>query len=614
MDNLKVSIARIFQGAVKSFSRFPASIFSAIVISIFAIIRISMPWETQKTYSLFFDSIQMAFFLSAVFSMAAVVYSEVKDDGDKSFFLLSNISGIVVAIITFLLLYFFGGRISSNEMISLSSIAIARVTAAAFVSITAFVYMISKAKTVDSFSDAFFISHKAFIISAIYGLVMMIGISGVLGAFETLVYKNMNNDIYQYLAVAVSFLTYSIFLGYFPSFSEDEKTEKMIVSEEQPRFIFVLLGYILVPIIMALTVVLLLWTVRVLFKGVDMSFTRLSSITSSYVIVGIWLHIMVADHHTKITDFYKRAYPFSAVLVLAFEAWALIVQLGKFGLKTSEYSFTMVWIFAVVSVIFLIFSRDKAYRKIAITAMVIAIIWVLPFIGYQDITFNSQVGRLEKLLTEEGLLVNNDIVSSDGDLEKVKKGEITDAVDFISYSEKTNTPAWFRKDLNEGSKFKETFGFEKTYGVYPEDFDYMGSNVMLETEVIDISDYPLAVNINMIEKTDVDTSFKGRDGNYQIIWETEPGGIPKITVKLDDRIIIEEDLKEYLAELILKYPLDGDNEGRGKEAPFEDMSLILEGEDLSILIVLNNVNFYYDKYQEDVDHYVSIQGVYMKYE
>lgn len=610
MDNLKLAIEKIFKGAIKSFSRFPASIVSAVVISITAIIRIRMDWEVQEVYDFLFNSIQLSFLLGAVFSMAAVVWSEIRSDKKDSLFVIANISGIIVSLISFLFLYFFGGKTSETGVLYLSSIAAARMTVSIFISIVAFIYLISKSKVVDSFSDSFFISHKAFIISDIYGLVIMAGVSGVLGAFQALVYRGLSNNIYQYLAVAVGFLTYTIFLGYFPSFKDTEDTDQIRIIKEQPRFIFVLFSYILVPIIIALTVVLLLWSLRVVISRADVSFTRLSSIASTYVIVGIWLHIMVAKHHTKISEFYKKAYPFAGILILIFEAWALYVQLNKFGLKTAEYSFTMIWIFAVISLILLILLQEKSYRKIAITAVIISIIWVLPVIGYEDITFSSQVKRLEIILSEEGFLKEDNIIIAKDEVEKIKKGEITDAVDFISASEKSNKPNWFKKDLDDDLVFEKTFGFEKTYGLYPEEGDYMGSNFTLKTELIDISDYSFSLNVNLNEKSDASANFEGEDGNYEIIWDNKNLGAPKVTVKLDENIIIEEDLESYLLALLDKYT---QNNGMQTELPIEDMSLILEGGNLEVLLVFENIDAYYDEYRDENSYYINPQGIYIKY-
>lgn len=610
MDTLRLTIDKGFKGAVKSFYRFPAAIASAITISIVAIVRIAIGYEVQMKYDFLFNSIQMAFLLGAVFSMAVVVFEEIKVDKKKSMFMIANLSGILLAIITFLLLYFLGGRIAEDKIVYLSSIAMARVNVAVFISAVGFVYAISKAKAIDSFSDSFFITHRAFIISAIYGLVVMIGVSGVLGAFQALVYRNMDSDIYQYLGVVVGFLTYTIFLGYFPSFRERENIDNIEAIKEQPKFIFVLLGYIIIPIMMALTVVLLIWTVRVMLKGVDVSFNRLSSIASSYVIIGIWLHIMVAKHQSKLAEFYKKAYPFAGILILIFEAWALYVQLSKFGLKTAEYSFLMIWIFAVISVLLLIFLKEESYRKIAIVAVAISTIWVLPFVGYEDITFNSQVKRLETLLIEQELLVNDSIVAGDEEIEYIKRGEITDAVDFISNSEKTNTPPWFNNKLYENDFFKDAFGFEKTYGLYSDPEEYMYSSYRLETGVIDISDYNLSLNMLIEEDFQSVHKFEGEKGIYEISLENESSGIPKIIVKFEDKIIIEKSMKDYVADLLIKYPI-GENRERG--LAFEDMSLILEGEDISILLIFSNINVDYSVSNEEQSYSFILHGAYVKY-
>lgn len=611
VDNLRLTIEKIFKGAGKSFSRFPAAILSAAVIAVTAIVRIRMDWETQQTYSLLFDSIQISFLLGAVFSMASVALEEVKYSDRKSSFIIANISGIVLAIISFLLLYFYGGIVGEDKIAQLSNISMARVSAGIFISAVAFVYIVSKAKTIDSFSDSFFITHRAFIISAIYGLVMMIGISGVVGAFQSLVYRGLSSNIYQYLGVVIGFLTYTIFLGYFPSFRPDQDEGEVVILEEQPRFIFVLLEYILIPILMALTVVLLIWSVRVMLKGIDVSFNQLSGIASSYVIIGIWLHIMVANHKTKLAEFYKRAYPFAGILILIFEAWALFVQLNKLGLKTAEYSFLMIWIFAIISVLLLIFLKEKAYRKIAITAIVIAIIWVLPIIGYQDITFSSQLNRLEKILKEEEILVDEKIVTKDTEVEYVTRGKITDSVDFISYSEKKNIPIWFKKDLNDDEVFKDTFGFEKTYGVYDDFDDFVSTNFRLKEAVVDISNYDFSLNIEMNETNDSFNKFEGKDGTYQIVVTNESPNIPKVVVKLNEKIIIEENLSNFIDNLIVKHPL---SEERGElELPFEDMNMIIEDENISVLLVFNNISIYGENGNDKKEYFIDFHGIYIKY-
>ncbi|MDY0236235.1 MAG: DUF4153 domain-containing protein [Gudongella sp.] len=609
MKDFKIAIQKVIKRAVESFYNFPASIFSAIIIAIVAFIRIEMDYDVEQSYNVLFDSIQLAFVFAAVFSMALIALRQL--DKTKISKSIASISGLVIGTVAFLLLYLFGGNANEQGIMYLTDISMARITVAIFISIVIFIYIISKNSNIKEFPSAFFITHKAFVISAIYGLVLMIGISGVLGAFQTLVYRDMDNKIFQYVGVIIGFLTYAIFLGYFPIFNNQEVYENKDDKEIQPRFIVVLFDYILVPIIIALTLVLFSWSARVLFKGLDVSFNQLSSISTSYVLVGIWLHIMVANHDTGITKFYRKAYPFSAILILSFEGWALIVQLGESGLKTTEYLFVLLWVFAAISVAFLIFNKEKSYRKIAIVAAVISLIAVLPLVGYHILPLKNQINRVEKILIQENLLIDGRIVVKEQEIDKIKRENITDAVDFIAYSRDGQKPSWFKEELSNEAVFKDTFGFQKVYRVedYPGQSEYFSTNLILTTQAIDISDYDVSINIGFNEKDKSSIFFEKNGIDYEIIWDLMENGIPKLTVKMGDRILIERDLEEFLTKIENKYP---PNDYKDINVPLEDMSLKIETDEISMLLVFNNINIFNDTSQVRRDYYMDLNSIYIK--
>lgn len=606
MSNLKERIGKNFKRAGRSFSRFPAAIISAVIVSVATIVKIAMDFESGSSHYFLLSSIQAAFLLAASSSMAFEVFRQAVASKGKRSFGLGNLPGIVIGIISFLLLYFFGRISNETSSLYLSNISLARVAVGIFISIVAFIYIISKSKFVVSFSNSFFIAHRAFVISAIYGMVLMLGVSGVLGAFQSLVYTGMSFKIYQYLGVIVGFLTYTIFLGYFPKFQKQNKDtiKKLAI---QPKFIFILFEYILIPIMIALTFVLLVWATRVVLEGVKVSFNQLSGIASSYIIVGIWLHIMVGSHKTKLSRFYKRAYPFTGVLILIFEAWALWDRISKFGLKSAEYSFLMIWILAAISILFLIFLKDKAHRKIALTAIGVSLITVLPMIGYQDITFNSQVSKLEKVLEEEELLVDGKIVSKKEKVEATRRGIITDAVDFISSSEKTNTPSWFKEDLDHEKIFKVTFGFEKSYGVYDDPEEYNFVNYRIEEGIVDISDYSISLNTLAYGDVNLVNEFQGKEGYYEVIVTNEFEKIPEIEIRLEGMQIYQKSMEEYLSKLLEKYPPE---ESREIELGLEDMSLTIETDNLNLLMVINNIDVFLGETNEETNYYIEFNGIY----
>lgn len=610
MNNFKDSIRNVFKGGLKASSRFSISIFSAIAISLIAVLKIAGNFESSTMNYLLLDSFQLALLLTAVFSQASIAYAESQSENNKKSFQYANIASVLVGLITFMLLFFFGESKIIDEYQVVSTIAVARVIAATFVSAVAFVYFASYSKNIKSFIDSFFMTNRAVVISVFYGLVIMIGVSGVLGAFQSLVYKGMSYTVYEYLGVAVGLITYSLFLGYFPSFKEEEDLENIVSITEQPPFIYILLDNILVPIILALTVVLILWSVRVLFDGLDVSFEQLSSITTSYVIIGIWLHIMVAKHDSKLANFYKFIYPITALLVLAFEAWALFTRVSKYGFKTTEYSFTLIWIFAVISVILLIVLKNKAYRKIAITASVIAIVWVLPLIGYQDFTYRSQVSMLKTTLTENEMLVDDKIVITDKDIENEERYIITTSVDFIENSEKVNKPAWFKDKMYNNDDFKKTFGFDKTYSFDDVDTEYYWYSLILETSLLDISDYPVALAVNNPDLIGENQEFEYNGNSYSLQWKYEKNQMQRIILMENKVKIIDESLEKYFNDLLITYPRENNPE---RYVGLDAMSYVIEGSNVEMLLVFNSVEFSFDKNEKLESFFTGINGIYLNF-
>ena len=344
MNNFKTSILNILKGAGEAVKTFPAAIGCAACFAIVTIIRIELEWPQQEPYNFLFNCLHWAFALGAILSLPLITAVQSRLNTKKAF-LYANITGMVAAAITFIMLYSFGGNnpeLTGSRFAVISNIASGRVAMVMFVSVLAFIVFAGYPKEKSDFAKSFFMTHKAFCIAFIYGIVLMAGTSGVAGAVESLIYNDMSQKVYMYIGTLVGFLAFTIFVGYFPSFRKDSEDEHRKIAQKQPRFIEILFGSILVPIVLALTVVLLLWAVKTISGGMSADFYTLYGIAAAYTIGGIWLHIMVTHHETGMAKFYKRVYPIAALVILLFEAWALFIQLNASGLKFIEYAFASV--------------------------------------------------------------------------------------------------------------------------------------------------------------------------------------------------------------------------------------------------------------------------------
>lgn len=611
------SISRILKGSVRAFQTYPSAIASALAFAIVTMIRIQLDWPEQEAYNFLFNCLHWSFALGAVFSLAVITGAQSRFNQRRAF-LLANLLGVAAAAVTFLALYQFGGMYPVEARFSvISGLSASRVGAVILVSFIAFIVLAGYPKEQSDFSRSFFMTQKAFFIALIYGLVIMAGTSGVAGAIQALLYKGMSEKVYMYLGTLSSFLAFTIFAGYFPDFRKGQVDERREVAQKQPRFVEILFEYIMIPIMLALTVVLLLWAGRTVLSGMGVSFLRLSGIATAYTVYGIWLHVMVTQYETGLAKFYRRIYPLAALVILAFEAWAFVIQLQKSGLKLTEYAFIVIWIIALASAVLLLVRKAKAHSAIAALTCAMAVFSVLPLVGYHALPVLAQVSRLEKLLVSEGMLKDDQLIPAVAEPELAVRESITDAVNYLTYAEDAKLPAWFDKRLGESGNFKAKLGFEQTWPKFEEPVRN-GSNSLVTTlvlrpEAIDISGYRWAIDMQQFieqNKGQSTVTLNGDRGSYRINWTMDMRtGRPNLRIELGDRVILEENMNAYIDRISEAYP---PNQGQPTQAAFKDMSLQLETPEVTILVVFRNVEISLDPREDMINYGLSLSALYLK--
>ncbi|MBE0451657.1 MAG: DUF4153 domain-containing protein [Clostridia bacterium] len=615
MNAFKESIVQVSKGALKAFQRYPASVASALAFSIVTMVRIQLDWPEQEAYNFLFNCLHWSFAVGAVFSLATITAAHSRFNTKKAF-LTANLLGAGAVLVTFLLLYWFGETAISDasyRYMSISNLALSRVTAFIFICIVSFMIIIAKHSDRLDFAKSFFMTHKALFIALIYGSVIMSGVSGVAGAFQALLYRDMSVKVYEYIGTLVGFLSFTIFVGFFPDFKKGEADPRIEETSKQPRFIEVLFGNIMVPIALALTAVLLLWTIRSVFSRETIPFVRLSAIATSYATLGIWLHIMLTHHKSRLSEFYKMVFPYTALVILAFEARALIIQLSAFGLKPTEYSFILIWIFAVSAALLLIIKKSKSHITLALTTCVLACVAVLPIIGYHALPVSMQVRRLENILTEQGILSDNELTPAQSEPELKVRESITESVMYLAYAQDAKLPDWFDRDLGENNIFKSKLGFEQVMPRFDEEY-YGGKylSLRLPSEAVDITGFRWAFSLENFEGKDATASsvVNGDNGKYFVQWSINTtSGIPKLIIEKDDQVILEDDMNTYIDRIAEKFP---PGESREENVTLEDMTYLIETPEITVLLVFNNIEINSDNQNDKINYWINMNTLYMK--
>ncbi|NCB42604.1 MAG: DUF4153 domain-containing protein [Clostridia bacterium] len=616
MNTFKKAIINIFKDAGKAFKTFPSAIGCAVCFALVTIIRIQLEWPQQEPYNFLFNCLHWAFALGAILSLPLITYVQSRISTQKAFN-LANLLGIAAAAVTFVLLYRFGAsdpEATGSQFAVISNIAAARVSALLFISLLAFNIFAGYPKDKSDFAKAFFMAHKAFFIALLYGGVVLAGASGVAGAIEALLYNDMSSKVYLYISTLSGLLAFTIFVGYFPDFQKDSEDAHRETAQKHPRFIEILFGYILVPIVLALTVVLLIWAGKTIISGVDTYFNTLYGIAASYTIGGIWLHIMVTHYETGLAKFYKKIYPLAALVILVFEAWALFLQLGATGLKFTEYAFGVVWIFAAVSSILLLVKRERSHSLIVMSASLLALVYVMPILGYNALPVNAQSNRLEALLVKEEMFVDGKIVPAVVEPALVVRQNITDAVDYLAYANDATLPSWFDKDIVLPNNFETAMGFEQTWptteGNHNGNTQYLATMLYLRAEPIDISGYQWALNPQEeYQKGQSHVTLIGAKASYDIYWDvSSPSGIPVLRVTMGDAVVLEKDMKELVDAAVEKYPL---GQAGPIQAGKEDLSITAVSEEISVLVVLRSLDINFDPQNDIINYWINLDAIYV---
>lgn len=620
MNDFKQSVEKVLRGAFQAVSTFPAASLSGLLFTLTTMVRIQMDWPQEEKYQLLFNSIHWSFGLGAVFGLMAVTYLRGRKNQGHLLGLANGVTGIV-SLLSFLALYFLGQINPTPDSYLkypyLSNLANARMSILIGILFLAFILFAARPKEKPNLSRSVFMVQKALVVTGIYGLVLLGGTSAVAGAIQGLLFPSMSFKVYQYLGSIIAFVTFLLFLGYLPDFSKDESDEKRQEAENQSKFMHLLFSYILVPITLALTVVLLLWAVKIMFQGVGDNFLTLSGISTSYAVIGIWLHLMVQDADNKLARFYVKVYPIATLLILAFEGWALVTQLRVYGMQTTEYYFVLVWIVAVTAMIFLLWKKQRAYQGILVLLMAAMLFTVLPVVGYQSLPIRLQTQRLEKLLVEAKMWQENEIVPGSEELARPLREKITLSAQFLARQENKDIPTWLRISAYDTAEFTKVMGFApirpRQDSQPPIKDETRSTNLRRADQALAIEDFDwrLALNYNSKEEGQV-AYFEGKAGAYQFQWldNSAENKVPHLKVTLNEEVIIDESLTTYIEELLKAHPPIPTSE-QLDPISVDTLQIPFASETIEGIFVFNGIEIRIDPTTKEQTCWIDVEGIYL---
>jgi hypothetical protein len=383
-----------------------------------------------------------------------------------------------------------------------------RTSVALFALLIAYIW-VPVIKSEVSFNQSFMAAFKAFFNSLLFSGVLFTGVTLIITAIDLLLFR-VSDKSYLHTLNCVGMLFAPIyFLSLIPVYpgsadknrSPDQlehNCEKAERSYQCPKFLEVLISYIVIPLLTVYTVILIIYIARNI-GGDFWSDNRLEPMLVSFAIAVILIYILASSLENKIAEWFRKIFPKLLIPIVLFQIAASVLRIQETGMTHGRYYVIIFGIFAAVSGILMCFMAIRKNGIIAALLIGFSLFSIVPPVDAFTISRANQVGRLTDALTANDML-NNDSVSPNASLSEADKKIISDSVNYLAMMEYTKAIPYLGQDFDLYEDFYQTFGFYRyEENPYRQDSIYLNLN---QQSPLDISDYETFVvaNFYMLEE------------------------------------------------------------------------------------------------------------------
>ncbi len=228
-----------------------------------------------------------------------------------------------------------------------------------------------------------------------------------------------------------------------------------------PRFLEILISYIIIPLTAIYTLILVIYVVMNI-GGEFWTDNLLEPLLVSYAIIVIIVYILACNLENKFADLFRKIFPKVLIPIVVFQTIASFLKIREMGVTHGRYYVILFGIFATIAGVIFSFMKPKHNGLIAIALLALSAISIIPPIDAFTVSKNNQIGFLERKLMENDMLVDNAIVpKSDVSIgDKIVITKVASYIDNMGYNKEV---AYLPSDFNVYSDFSDTYGFDMTY-------------------------------------------------------------------------------------------------------------------------------------------------------
>lgn len=356
----------------------------------------------------------------------------------------------------------------------------------------------------------------SFVVSNIYSVIVFIGISAIIFALDKLFKISFNSIIYFRTAILV-FVLFNVvtFLSDFP------KTKDSYIDYKYATPFRILLIYIMLPIIIIYTAILIVYFLKILiFWVIPQGIIVHLVLWFSIFCVFYMFFISRIDTNTFVNKF-KKIFPFFIFPLLAMMFFALFIRINEYGLTENRYLVMAAGIWIFLSMIYYLLYKDNSNITIPILLSIILLLTSIGPISATRLTIKSQRARFISVLKRNDMISDNRIIPNP-DVNSVDKKRIMGILNFMSNGNRLDKLPYLPENfVNADDNIKQVFGFDGT-GIYTDVYlGYMlneGYNPKEPSELapIDIEGFKSLVVVDISSEGTIYSDYKFIHKNSEI--------------------------------------------------------------------------------------------------
>lgn len=312
---------------------------------------------------------------------------------------------------------------------------------------------------------------RAGFLAFLFTLVLLIGVSLLLGAVDTLLFELPLNTYLHFQNPIYSFIGPLLFLIWTPVYPgkwlesrprEEQETEyaEMEKAITPPRSLEWLISYIVIPLIAVFTVILIAYLLLNI-SGDFWTDNLLEPMLVAYTTIGILVYLLASTLDNAFANMFIRWYPKVLVPLVFFQTIASFLRMREIGLTHGRYFVLMTGIFTIISGIIFIRFFSKRNTWIGGLLLVFLLVSITPPVDAFTVSRSYYVRQLENALERNNMLQNGQITAADeAVVSDEDKETITRSYQYLNRMNELDRVEGIEASSGSNFDFVNLFGFE----------------------------------------------------------------------------------------------------------------------------------------------------------